>query len=278
VGDDALRDLAKILQKSLRKQDTLGRYGGEEFILVLDGIGEADAFKLAERLRKEVESAKILAEKRELTISLGVSTYQNHADTVKNLLDRADKALYISKQTGRNKSTVWHDDYQNYAINTQPKLEFFSGDSESDSMKTRSLYKIMDVSMQDLGLPQKMDIIFNEIVDISGAADLKYFVTCIDGAKVLYQSNKSEIAHNEKILQDVINTQKPVSLIDWDNGNAGEFDGFWDWQSIVAVPSIKLGEVIGILYVGVSAKVKEFSPDERSYIQNAATIMASIVC
>ncbi|MCL2247930.1 MAG: GGDEF domain-containing protein [Oscillospiraceae bacterium] len=276
AGDDALHTIARVIQKSLSKQDTLGRYGGEEFVVVLDNMGAEEALKLADRLRKEVEGAKILGEKRELTISLGVSTYPDHADSIKNLLDRADKALYISKQTGRNKVTVWHDDYQNYAMNRQPKQEFFSGNNERDSMKMRSLYKIMDISKQNLGLQQKVDLIYNEIADISGATDLKYFVTGAGGAKALYQSGKSAIPHNKKIIQDVINTQESVSLIDWENNNIEATDGFWDWQSIVAVPSIKLGEVVGILYVSVSAKVKEFSPGERSYIQNAATIMSSI--
>jgi diguanylate cyclase (GGDEF)-like protein len=277
AGDDALHTIARVIQKNLRKQDALGRYGGEEFIAVLDSVGAEEALELAERLRKEVESAKILGEKRELTISLGVTTYPDHADSIKNLLDRADRALYISKQTGRNKVTVWHDDYQDYAMSMQSEQEFFSGNNERDSMKMRSLYKIMDISKQDLGLSQKIELIQGEIASISGATDIKYFVADTGEVKALYQSGKPEVPHNEKIIQDVINTKKSVSLIDWDSNNIGALDGYWDWQSIVAVPSIKLGEVVGILYVGVSAKIKEFSPDERSYIQNVATIMSSMV-
>jgi diguanylate cyclase (GGDEF)-like protein/putative nucleotidyltransferase with HDIG domain len=103
IGDDALRQVADALRDSLRDGDTVFRIGGEEFCAVLPGLEAADAYAVAERLREAVHnSVSVLP----VTVSLGLSTFPEHADERDTLLAHADAALYASKRSGKNRTTI----------------------------------------------------------------------------------------------------------------------------------------------------------------------------
>jgi len=100
-GDAALRATADILRHTLRKGDTICRYGGEEFLVVLAGTSAADATVLATRLFTAVEEhGKAVG--LPISISIGLTCYYS-GDTIETLLQRADRALYASKGYGRNR-------------------------------------------------------------------------------------------------------------------------------------------------------------------------------
>lgn len=100
MGDQALIDVTVTLRQHLRTTDTLGRWGGEEFIVVASATGSEEAAALAERLRGIVATHSYL-EGRQITISLGVTTSTSY-DIPESLVKRADSALYQAKQDGRN--------------------------------------------------------------------------------------------------------------------------------------------------------------------------------
>lgn len=106
-GDYVLRELGQLMQsKLIRSNDYFSRYGGEEFVLILQATPKKTAMEVAERIRLTVETHVFRFENKiiPVTISIGVST-KNSTDTWETIYDRADKALYVSKQTGRNKVT-----------------------------------------------------------------------------------------------------------------------------------------------------------------------------
>jgi len=100
VGDNVLIEFARILGTSLRKGDVLGRWGGEEFLIILPHTKLEDAMKSAEKLRKIVDKNKFPTLDH-LTASFGVSTFEESMN-IEHLIDIADKALYKSKENGRN--------------------------------------------------------------------------------------------------------------------------------------------------------------------------------
>jgi two-component system cell cycle response regulator len=104
VGDRVLRQTAQRLMTMLRPYDTVGRYGGEEFLVVLPGCGASVAMTLAERLRQCMEADPIVdnAQAFRVTLSLGVSIWDGRI-TGPELLHSADNALYEAKRTGRNR-------------------------------------------------------------------------------------------------------------------------------------------------------------------------------
>ena len=108
VGDDVLRNLGSELRDHIRYPDTIGRYGGEEFLIVLPHSTLKAASEQAERLCKHVRSLLIKSGEQEIaiTISLGVAQYKIHKEDWEAFLNRADAALYQAKNGGRDRWVV----------------------------------------------------------------------------------------------------------------------------------------------------------------------------
>jgi len=106
-GDLAIQTVALTLQTTLRNTDELGRFGGEEFLVVLSDLQRDGAISAAERFREHVNNIELmLADRRvRITVSVGISFYRD-ADDSNTLLERADKALYIAKANGRNRVEI----------------------------------------------------------------------------------------------------------------------------------------------------------------------------
>jgi diguanylate cyclase (GGDEF)-like protein len=105
MGDKVLRRVAEILQATARKIDVVARYGGEEFALLLDETDAAGAGQTAERIRTAVEVETFQAHQGSFrcTLSMGIATYPQSAQSKASLLDCADQALYRAKKEGRNR-------------------------------------------------------------------------------------------------------------------------------------------------------------------------------
>ncbi|MES9831541.1 MAG: GGDEF domain-containing protein [Candidatus Thiodiazotropha sp. LLP2] len=102
VGDLVLKQVSKTIEDSIRSSDALYRYGGEEFVVVLNGTDQLGANLLAERIRENIENLRIESLKDlQVTLSLGVSMMSSD-DTTETLFNRADSALYKAKNQGRN--------------------------------------------------------------------------------------------------------------------------------------------------------------------------------
>lgn len=105
VGDDVLRFLSQIMTESSRGDDLCYRFGGEEFAFILKNNTTNEAYILAERLRKKIAATPCPTGKT-ITISLGISSYNKEDASPEDVIQRADYALYQSKQKGRNKTTI----------------------------------------------------------------------------------------------------------------------------------------------------------------------------
>jgi diguanylate cyclase (GGDEF)-like protein/PAS domain S-box-containing protein len=111
VGDQVIQIVARALGASVRNTDMLCRYGGEEFCILLPNTTLADACHVAERARATIESGASdgvrSVKVRKITSSFGVATLTAGASSLQVLIDQADQALYVSKEAGRNRVTVW---------------------------------------------------------------------------------------------------------------------------------------------------------------------------
>jgi two-component system, cell cycle response regulator len=105
TGDEVLREVAKRVTWSLRAYDAVGRFGGDEFLIVLPGCAGTNAVQVAERLRSDIAATPIssAAGLISITLSFGVTMTENGACPVDALIATADEALYHAKQGGRNR-------------------------------------------------------------------------------------------------------------------------------------------------------------------------------
>ncbi|KLV07176.1 diguanylate cyclase [Photobacterium aquae] len=109
AGDAVIKQISTILQKTKRQSDLAGRYGGEEFGIILPGTSADMAMYFAERLRSRIEKAVVKVDIREIitTVSLGMAEWTPAMANYNQWLECADRALYHSKQNGRNQSTIF---------------------------------------------------------------------------------------------------------------------------------------------------------------------------
>jgi diguanylate cyclase (GGDEF)-like protein len=119
IGDQVLRQVARILMEDMREVDTVARYGGEEFVIVLPETTEEEGYAVAQRIRSAVEKAGFitampesaygLVPKEKLSISIGLSFFDSNIKNKRELVEFADAALYAAKAKGRN-TVVRHRD------------------------------------------------------------------------------------------------------------------------------------------------------------------------
>ena len=101
VGDKCIKSAINIVKSNMRIEDEIGRYGGDEFIIVMAETTGVKAYLAADRMRKSIEETS----DPHFTISAGVASYPSDATTTKDLISAADRALYTSKENGRNRVT-----------------------------------------------------------------------------------------------------------------------------------------------------------------------------
>jgi diguanylate cyclase (GGDEF)-like protein len=112
-GDTLLVSIAHILRAGVRNTDHVGRYGGEEFILILPETTGTDAYLLADRLRRVIEEARFPAGEGwviQKTVSIGVAAFPLDARSAAEMLQKADAALYRAKHTGKNRVVMAEHD------------------------------------------------------------------------------------------------------------------------------------------------------------------------
>jgi diguanylate cyclase (GGDEF)-like protein len=104
-GDIVLQEVSKILSSSMRKFDIVARYGGEEFIMLIFANAN-NSYGVVEEIRKKVEEQTFCKEKNlEVTVSFGIAEFEDDI-SLEALIKRADNALYSSKHSGRNRTTI----------------------------------------------------------------------------------------------------------------------------------------------------------------------------
>jgi diguanylate cyclase (GGDEF)-like protein len=109
AGDAVLREVAHVIEQSVRNVDIAARYGGEEFVVLLVETDRETALVVAERIRERIRAAGFTAHNVPLTVSIGVAGYPDDADRREDLLNKADWAMYLAKRRGRDQVAIFGD-------------------------------------------------------------------------------------------------------------------------------------------------------------------------
>lgn len=115
AGDALLKKIASMFKNSLRNIDSAGRYGGDEFIILLPDVGSTGALEVANRLREKMTAETAASENEKappVSLSIGVAEFPGHGETPEALIAGADGALYHAKRSGRNRVVIAGTDFQ----------------------------------------------------------------------------------------------------------------------------------------------------------------------
>ncbi|MBF7070324.1 sensor domain-containing diguanylate cyclase [Aliarcobacter butzleri] len=109
IGDEVLIESAQVLSKNIRNVDILGRWGGEEFLIICPETKIEDVIKVASHIKEAIKLHKFSTYPNTITISLGVATFSKHIKNVDDIILNADKALYQAKEEGRDKVIAFYE-------------------------------------------------------------------------------------------------------------------------------------------------------------------------
>jgi len=134
TGDEVIKQVAEALSRALRSTDSVCRYGGEEFCVILPGMDLSQAEIMAERARRNIAQLDIIDETDNtpvsITSSFGIASNEHQPASLSELIDRADKALYQSKHTGRNRITLWNMEENDSLPDAAPDINIPSLDTD----------------------------------------------------------------------------------------------------------------------------------------------------
>ena len=281
TGDEVLVKLTKEVKNTINKNDVIGRYGGEEFVILLSNVTQHEAISMAEKIRKNVEDARILGEKRKVTISMGIAMSNNEKLSSEEIVNRADQALYRAKHEGKNRCVLWKDDYfgSNNNKNTITELSgVVTGSTTRDYNFISMIKEIASIVKNRDNKENKMYEFILKIMQVIECDSVTLFI--IDNQNIVQTLSKYRFKDgwntsekfNFSIVDDAIKSKKGLYKVDWDNIYKEDNFGVPDWKSVCITPVICSGEVLALIYVSVSVNKKEFGAVDLNQLNLLAEI------
>ncbi|WP_042146793.1 diguanylate cyclase [Paucisalibacillus sp. EB02] len=283
VGDTVLRKVSYVVMETLEENHILGRYGGEEFIIILPTVGQGEALELGNVIRKKVTSQRFLGDKFEITISMGIATFPDHGQHVRELIDKVDQALYMAKETGRNNAKVWNRDFITKSKPQNKLSGILTGDDIRDSRNVLAMVELIQLNNSQLTLEDKLYQFLGRIIEISEAQNgyillyhangQKYY-----GRKAQHKDWLQDFLVDEEILNSVLLEERGLYTINWDaTDKINRINGLPDWDSILSVPIMVEGSVRGAIYLSSPTRVKEFGADDLNMLNVYSNLLSGMI-
>ncbi len=278
-GDQVLRDLAYILKSSVRESDIVGRYGGEEFVIILNGLKRKALKQVAEKIRVSVDNAKLLGDKRPLTVSIGAASYPKDGKNLDDLIENADKALYKSKNNGRNMVTIYNSDIAVSSSRYNSLAGILGISTTEDDRRINSIVEIINVMSNENSKETLLTQIFSRIIDIVESKEL--LVVLSDGRVYSKRTDIEEISTesliNKKKLKEIVDSDDGY-FIDWNDAcysDSGE--KIANWNTYIVSSLVLEGKRYGKIILHSSIKEHEFEKNHYKFVSTLSPLVATII-
>lgn len=288
-GDEILSTLGSLLLRSVRSTDFVARYGGEEFIILLPETDSISGYKVAEKIRKLVDSSKLLGEDMDLTISLGIATYPDDGANEEELIEKADQALYYSKNNGRNRSTSWDDNLIKEGHRYDRLTGILTGNISSDTRNMQAVLDIINQLNHSISREEGIRNMFVSLLDITEGEEIQFLKFDSKGIllETLYKKKGQEGLSDVRVVDDRIVTQFMATnvgqyFIDWYEMTTLEHSieettgPMHDWKSYIVL-GFNSGVECGILSISVSIKTKEFDFSNFNFVESLRPVLEHVL-
>lgn len=283
-GDMVLTEVGRVIREHIRSSDHVGRYGGEEFIIILPGARKQDAFIIAEKIRNAFQEAKLLGDEVELTISCGVAGCPEDGITKEILIEKADQALYHAKEQGRNRTVFYENDIGFVDKRTDKLAGIVSGNVVQDQRNVLVIAEAIELLTEGRSLEDKIYIMLGRLIEILEAEEGIVFTVKNNQIKSQlcrrrFMDNwQGELNYNSRLIGKVIQSRQGEYLIDWEDiSHIDIFTGTPNWKSVIVTPIIYNGVVKGVIYLSVSVKEKEFDFNAYNLVKLTSSILGPIL-
>jgi transcriptional regulator with GAF, ATPase, and Fis domain len=220
-----------------------------------------------------------------LTISLGVSSCPEHSTWTKDLIEKADQALYHAKESGRNMSCLYQPNMSKSVKRIDKLAGIISGSQVEDQRRVETMLEILELQRStELTVRDKLYNFLGRIIEVSEAQTGILFQIEEEGKisgrlirKKLLDAEVGEAHYNEGLVYKCMESRQGEYQLDWSSyPGVDPVTGMPDWQSVMIVPLTNKGELKGILYLTVSMKNREYDAESYNYIKTLCDMMASI--
>ncbi|AWZ49271.1 hypothetical protein C3495_10795 [Clostridiaceae bacterium 14S0207] len=280
IGDKVLKEVCNIIFSQITPNQYVGRYGGEEFLIILPKCTCDQAFKLSEKIRKKIYNDRYINNNIRVSISAGISSYPSQGIELWHLINKADMALYKAKKTGKNKSIIWDESFKDEEKNNNKLIWSIKNNEVKEYENINFMLRCIELLNKKQDKKEKLTIILNDLLNIMRG---QYIVIYEVNADHSYSEEMSVIKDkknvskfvSKKLMNEVVNNKKGIVTINWEKSQYKSYIGNRvDAYSSIICPLIKNEEVIGLLYLKVSIKVQEFTTKEYNFVN----IIANILC
>ncbi|CAM2869237.1 diguanylate cyclase [Hathewaya histolytica] len=284
VGDKVLSEASQIIKDNIRRKDVFGRYGGEEFMILLPHINKKDAYKISEKIRKNIENSTITGTNNKITISLGIVSYPEDGKTINELIEKADRALYMGKKNGRNISLAWNENFKNRVVDSNTLSSIAAKSFVRDEKNLFTMVEFLELVKRKESFEDKVSIFLEKTIALIGADEGVLFLVN-DGAisekfvnQFAIKDCAEEVSYNKEFIDKAITEKQGGYFIDWDYTK--DYDEAMDnpnWKSIIVIPVMISENVIGVLNFSVSSITKEFNHEDYNLCSLLGTTITPII-
>ncbi len=282
-GDEILYRMCAVIKDTIRDSDLIGRYGGEEFILVFPNTNKENAFKICEKIRLAVMNTPFLKDDKKVTISLGISSYPELGLVEEELIEKADQALYASKNNGRNQTTLWSQDFGENRLRFDKLAGILEGNISTDTRNVQAIIDIMDAVKTDLDVNSKIEMILKTVTDVCEAAQIS--LVTLDDGEILEVSTKytgdekiyNTLLVDKTTIMQYIGKTNAEYFINWNDTSELDDKDVPNWKSLIVSPLNYMNKNKGLLIVSVPIATKEFSFNTTNFVGAISGVIASIL-
>lgn len=282
-GDEILFKMCQVIKHTIRETDLIGRYGGEEFILVFPNTSKDNAYTICEKIRHAVENTQFLKDDKPVTISLGISSYPDLGLVEEELIEKADQALYASKNNGRNQTTLWHADLGESRLRFDKLAGILEGNISTDTRNVQAIIDIMNTLKDDGEIHAKIELILKTVSDVCEAQQIS--LVAVDDGKITSVNTKytgDDKIHNillvdKSTIMKYINKNNAEYFINWNDTNELDDKSIPNWKSLIVSPLRYKNKNKGLLIVSVPIATKEFSFNTTNFVNSISGVIASIM-
>jgi len=283
-GDEILSHIGELIKQSIRNSDYVGRYGGEEFIIILPETDAHDGYRVAEKIRMIIDERKLLGEEMPLTVSLGISTFPIDGANEEELIEKADQSLYYSKNNGRNKATSWDEKLIKEGHRYDRLTGILTGNISSDTRNVQAMLDIIKQLSEIEGQDARILNTFMTLIDITEGDEISFIKFSNEGEVCQTLYKKKGQAHfskkrviDDRLIQRFKNQSNTACFIDWDEIVAyDESTNIPNWKSYIIL-SFNDEDAKGMLAISVEIKDKEFDFSNMNFVESLKPILKHIL-
>lgn len=285
TGDEVLRRVAGRIRRTIRRDDYAGRWGGEEFIVVLPGEGVEGAVTVAGKISEAIKSRPISEAEVTITVSVGVAVFPDHGATMGELVKHADQALYAAKSAGRDRTTVFRADLDRANHRTDPFGGLFDSDTARTHRNLGTVFDTIDVLRSSRPPREILERALDNVCDLTRARRAMLIVEDPPGGPLRVVASRTRGGrplesdeYSQSSVRSAMRDNRSLCVLDSTDERArlltsSSIDKL-GLNTVMCVPLLVGDRAIGVLYADDSTSHREFTQTDLAHLEVLANQLA----